>query len=164
MELYKIDSAILKILDDGIVIDEETGEVLFDSDNFDELIVDRNTKWESIGLYIKNLTADAVQIKAEEKALYDRRKIHERKAERLKQYLLHSMELVGDRKFETSKLAVNLRKTSSVVVDDLSKIPQKYIKKKEEISADKAAIKKAISSGEEIDGARIIEKNSIGVK
>ena len=164
MELYKIDSAILKILDDGLVADEETGEVLFDSGSLDELIADRVTKWENIGLYIKNLTADAEKIKAEEKALCERRKAAEKRAESLKKYLLGSMELVGDRKFETPRLAVSLRKSSSVFVDDLNKIPQKFIKRKEEVSADKAAIKKAINAGEEVAGARIVERNSIGVK
>ena len=72
MNLYQIDAEILK------VIDFETGEVL-DEDKLEELQMSKNEKIENILLYIKNLNADAEIIKAEEKALAERRKAKENK-------------------------------------------------------------------------------------
>lgn len=164
MELYKLDSAILKVLDDGFFADEETGEVLFDAENFEKLIQDREEKWENICLYIKNLEAYAKAIKAEEQALSARRKSAENKAENLKNYLLGSMELVGDKKFKTARAEATLRKASSVAIDNMDLIPEIYLKRVESVSPNKVEIKKALKAGEEIAGARLIEKNSIGVK
>jgi hypothetical protein len=43
----------------------------------------------------------------------------------------------------------------SVVIDDLSKVPTKFQHPKIEVTVDKTAIKKAIQSGEKVDGAHI---------
>lgn len=163
-KLYEIDHAVLEVLDNGFSVDEETGEILWDDENFDSLIKDRNAKLEATGLYIKDCEAEASKIKAEEKALAERRKVHERKAERLKAYILSSMETMGDKKFETPRVAINLRKTTSVIVEDMGKLPEDFIKIKTDLSPDKVAIKKAIKSGQEVIGARIEEYNSVGIK
>ena len=60
MTLYEIDNAILGCVDD------ETGEVI-DFDKLDKLTMQREQKLEGAALAVKNLTAEAEAIKAEEK-------------------------------------------------------------------------------------------------
>lgn len=59
--LYEIDNAILNCCD------QETGEII-DIEALDALMMQRTEKIEGIALYIKNLTADAADYKAEKEA------------------------------------------------------------------------------------------------
>ena len=79
MTLYEIDQALLAC------IDMETGEV--DIEKYEQLAEEKDKKIENIACYYKALTAEAEAIKAEEKALAERRKVKENKAESLKKFL-----------------------------------------------------------------------------
>ena len=76
--LYQLDEAIDAVISGGFVVDEETGEVLFDCENLDALREQRNAKLEAVALYIKNLDAEAAAIRAEVAALAARQKAAER--------------------------------------------------------------------------------------
>ena len=165
MKLYEINNDILNLLENDMVADEETGEVIWDADNFDSLIQNRDEKWENCGLFIKNLNAEIDSLKAEEKNLKQRRQVKEKKVQRLSDYLRYSMQLTDDRKFETAKVVLSLRKSKRVEVDDIEKLPKEFIKEKVEISADKTKLKDAIDKhGMEIDGARIVENDNLNIK
>lgn len=108
MSIYDIDAAIVALVDD------ETGEVT-DEEAFDALQMARDEKVENIGLYFKDLQAEAKAIKDEEAALAARRKAAEAKVERLKNlldYALHGS------KFATPRLKVSYRKSQTVEVSD----------------------------------------------
>ena len=62
MNIYEIDSAILAC------VDSETGEVI-DIEKLAELQVERERKIESVACWVKNLTANAQNIREEEKVL-----------------------------------------------------------------------------------------------
>lgn len=160
--LYELDQAVLTVLDGGLVYDAESGEIYWDEDNFDQLEIERNDKMESVALYIKSLDAEASAIRAEEKALADRRSIKERKAERLRDYLTRSMENFGDTKLETPRVALSFRKSESVEIADESLLPPCYCKTK--VTPDKTAIKKAIKAGEVINGASLVERQNLQIK
>lgn len=108
MTLYEIDSAIVGLVDD------ETGEIT-DEQLFDALQMERDAKIENIGLYYKDLTAEAKAIKEEEQALAARRKAAEAKAERLKHLLDYALQ---GQKFSTPRLKVSYRKSQTVEVSD----------------------------------------------
>lgn len=162
--LYELDKAIFEVLEYGMAVDEETGEIVWDEDTLDNLIEELDTKRENVGLYIKNLNADIDMFKAEEKNLKERRQVKESKVERLKDYLTRSMWLTGDRLLETPKIKLSFRKSTSVDVDDVEKLPKEYIKEKIEISADKTLLKKALQAGEEIEGATLKETQNLQIK
>lgn len=67
MKLYEIDRAIAGVLEDGLVIDEETGEVLFDEDGFDQLDAARSDKMEAVGIFIKGLASDAAELRSKKR-------------------------------------------------------------------------------------------------
>lgn len=153
MNLFEIEKEILSC------IDMETGEII-DIEKLDQLEMDRERKIENIALWIKNLLSDAEALKAQKQTFADRQKAAENKAESLKKYL--SAYLDGQ-KFSTDKVAVSFRKTSSVNITDMSKIPEAFLKFAEP-TVDKMAIKNAIKAGDAVSGAEVIESNSISIK
>lgn len=153
MNLFEIEKEILSC------IDMKTGEII-DIEKLDQLEMDRERKIENIALWIKNLLSDAEALKTQKQTFADRQKAAENKAESLKKYL--SAYLDGQ-KFSTDKVAVSFRKTSSVNITDMSKIPEAFLKFAEP-TVDKMAIKNAIKAGDVVSGAEVIESNSISIK
>ena len=164
LSLYEIDKAVVTVLDDGLVFNEETGEIVFDADNLDALETERNAKLEGVALYIKSLEAEAEAMKAEEKALAERRAVREKKAERLRRYLADSTQALGDTKLETPRVSLSFRKSEAVVIEDQAALPVEYIKVKMTETPDKTAIKKAIKSGATVEGAALVENKNLQIK
>jgi hypothetical protein len=160
--LYTIDQAVLTLLDNGLVFDAETGEVLFDEDNFDQLEIERQAKLEAVALYVKGLEAEAAAIRAEEKALAERRQAKERKAERLREYVARSMRMFGDSKLETARVALSFRRSEAVKIMNERRIPHGFLIMKPSI--DKTAIKKALKAGQEVNGAILVERQNLQIK
>lgn len=152
-KLYEINAEIENC------INLETGEIE-DFEKFEKLQIDKATKIENIALWHKNLISDAEQYKAEKIAFAEKQKQAENKAESLKNYL--DLILQGE-PFKTVKVNCTYRKSKSVEVSDIGKIPSEYLKYAEP-TADKTAIKKAIESGQAIDGASLVEKANIQIK
>lgn len=163
MNLYEIDRALQDVLDGGMIVDMESGEVLFDSDNLDALEGELDTKMEGCGVYLKGLIADAEALANEEKSLHTRRIIAEKKAERMKKYIRDVLTDRYDGKFETPKVGLSLRKSSKVVVDNQGLVPIGYLKMKQTIEVDKTAVKKALQNGEEIPGVSLEVNQNVRV-
>lgn len=152
--LYTINAELLNLTD------SETGEIT-DWSAFEALQLARDEKIENIALYHKNLLAEAAALKAEEKSFAERRKRAENKAYSLKRYLDTALQ---GQKFNTVKVAISYRKSTSVEVDEtklsanwLREIPATHV-------VDKVEIAKALKAGEEIDGAKLVENNNIQIK
>ena len=160
--LYEIDQAVLSVLDTGLVFDEETGEVLFDEDNFAQLEGERNAKLEAVAIYVKSLDAEAAAMKAEESALRKRREVRERKAERLRKYVADSMTLFGDSKLETPRVALSFRKSEAVEITDANALRPDFWKYT--AAVDKSAIKKAIKAGEIVEGAEVVTRQNLQIR
>lgn len=152
MKLYEINEAILAC------IDPETGEA--DCEKLDELLMMREEKLENLALWVKDLKAEADAIKAEEKALAERRQAKERKAESIKAYL---EKVLAGEKFETSRAVCSFRKSQKVEISDITKIPDDYLRYSAP-TADKAAIKAAIKDGISIEGAELVDSVSMTIK
>lgn len=163
--LYEIDYNLYQLLENEMVVDEETGEILFEESDIDNLLLSRDQKLENTACYIKNLMSDIDQIKAEEKSLKERRQTKEKKVERLKSYLANSMLLFGDKKFETPRVALSFRKSKQVEIEPNAHLPQEYVKVKVEESPDKTKLKDAIlKQGIVIDGVKVVEKENLQLK
>lgn len=153
MTLYEIDQELLSC------IDAETGEVI-DAEKLNSLQMERETKIESVALWIKDLKAEAEALKAEKQAFADRQKAAENKAESLKNWL---SEALNGEKFKTTKVAVSFRKTKSVLVDSVYDLDAKYVKYKDP-DPDKKAIREAIEAGQTVKGAQLVENVSVTIK
>lgn len=155
--LWEIDKAIM---DWEMEIDPETGEVL-NYEELDNLNIERDKKIEGIGLYFKNISAEAEMVKAEAKNLTERYKRLENKAESLKKYLTYALQ--GE-KFSTPRLAVSYRKSESVEIGQDFVYNKKWCDVQTTYKPDKKKIKDAIKSGKKVAGAKIVEKQNISVK
>lgn len=161
MSLYEIDQALLEC------IDTDTGEIL-DFERLDELQLAREAKLENMGLYIKNLLAEASAIREEEKALAERRKAKENRAESLKAYL--SRVLDGSN-FETARVKMSFRSSQSVnIEDEQSVIHWLESNNLEEAltyslpKISKTAVGKLLKEGTEIQGAVLQDNNNLQIK
>jgi hypothetical protein len=152
--LYEINEQLLNLTD------SETGEIT-DWSAFEALQLARDEKIENIALYHKNLLAEAAALKAEEKSFAERRKRAENKAESLKKYLATSL---NGSKFNTTRVSISYRKSTSVDVLDVEKLPEAYRKTVTTVSADKTAIGAALKAGELVDGATLVRKNNLSIK
>jgi len=153
MKLYEIDAEIMGLIDD------ETGEIL-DVERFDELSGERDAKVENICLWIKNLKAEAEALKAEKDAFAQRQKVAENKMNSLKEFVSRYLEGCS---FKTTKVNVSFRKSETLEISDVYKIPEDFLKYKEP-DVDKTALKKAIKEGASVEGAEIVEKLNIQIK
>lgn len=153
--LYEIDEQILEC------IDKETGEVI-DPEKLTELQIERNHKIESVALWYKNLLSDAEQYKAEKQNFADKEAKAKAKAESLKKWL--DTALSGEAfKAESGRVAITYRRSEQVIIDDVSKVNENFLKYSEP-TVDKVALKKAIKDGEEVGGAHIEINNNIQIK
>ena len=155
--IFEIDQEIMNL------IDPETGELL-DYDRFLELDMERNKKIENMALWHKSLCAETEAIKNEIKSLSERAKVKENRAQSLKNYL---SKILNGQKFETPKCKVSYRKSSALELDDeeyfLSHAKEKYLTRKPPVP-NKKAITEAIKAGEEVEGAKLVEKTNISIK
>lgn len=153
MNIYEIDSQILSC------IDEETGEIL-DTERLEKLIQDRQNKIESVACWYKNVVAEAEAIKAEIAVLKIRKEHDEKLAENLRNYLSN---VLDGEKFKTPKVSISYRKSSSVEVDDVYKLPDEFLTYKAP-EPKKSLIRSAVKAGQKFEGVRIVEKNNIQIK
>lgn len=161
MNLYQINELIERAFESAV--DPETGEIfdLVAYVELDKLEMMKEEKIENLLLWIKNLNAEAIAIKAEEKVLEGRRKCAERKAESLKEYV---EKVLDGEKFATPKTSVSWRKSEvAEYTGDVRKLPECCIRYKEpEVS--KSELKKLLKGGATIPGARLVTKNNMSIK
>ena len=161
MTIYEIDNRIAKL------VDQETGELL-DYDAFAQLAMERDAKIENMALWYKDLTAEAKAIREEEKALAERRKSAENKAERLKAYL---DEALAGESYKSAKVAVSYRKSTAVEVSN----EEEAVEELEEGCYDsclqyqapkivKAELAKLLKGGVTIPGAELVERSNIQIR
>ena len=160
MKLYEINMAIMEC------VDTETGEIL-DFEKLDALNMAREEKIESLGLWVKTLDAEASAIREEEKALAERRRVKENKAERLRAYLA---DVLGGCSFETARVKMTFRTSTSLNVTDEMGLIEWLEKNHDECvkyatpTIAKSEVTKLLKSGIEIPGAELATKQNLQLK
>lgn len=157
MTLFEIDKAIQ---DFEFEVDEETGEIL-NPNALEELEMAREQKIENVGLYIKNLEAEATAVENQEKIFADRKKRIRKKIEGLKGFLGYALD---GQKFKTDRVEMSFRKSESVLVKDEYLVPDNLCDFTMVRKPNKTAIKSALKNGEEIMGVELIEKKNVQIK
>lgn len=165
--LYEINKEITELLEsnfgaDEEIVNSETGEITTIEEKLNELEMDFNTKIENIACYIKNLSSDIAAIKEEEQRLAKRRRAKENLVESLKRYATSNLVEMGYNKFESPRACLSFRKSSVVVIDDGTKLEDKYLNIK--VEPNKALLKEALQIGIRFDGVRIEERVNLQVK
>ncbi|WP_421924865.1 siphovirus Gp157 family protein [Lysinibacillus capsici] len=119
-------------------------------------------KLEAYAMVIKNIESDVEGIKSEEKRLAERRKIIENGITRMKQAIAETLQGSGQDKVKTEKFTFSFRKSSKVEISDIDSLPQQFIKVERTISRSELA--KALKAGEQIEGAQLVENQSLQIK
>lgn len=159
--LYELDHTIRTILENGFMLDEETGEYK-GSEDLDALQMERGSKVESVALYLKEIECFGDRLSEESKRLAERSKAYQNKAERIRNYLIESMQGAGEKAFETVKVKLGIRSSTRVETDDT--LPQEWKAAKVSMTPDKVKIKEALKHGVEIPGAKLVTAYSLQVK
>ena len=167
MKLYEIATdyrTFLEAVENGEIPEEAIADTL---ESITALLED---KADNIACMIKNMTAEAAAIKAEEQNLAERRKTKEKQIERMKAYLSDTLQLNNIAKLETARNKISFRKSESVKVDNEADFikwaennNREYLTYKEP-TIDKTTIKQAIKEGWEVYGAHIETKMNMQIK
>ena len=143
-------------------IDEQTF-----ADTLEGLSGELEIKATNVAMFIRNLEASADAIKVAEKAMADRRKLIESKANRLKEYLLENVVRTGITKIESPHFVLSVRKNPPAVdVFNQDMIPDEYfdIPEPPAPSLNKNRLKEDLKAGVVIDGARLTAGQSLSIK
>jgi len=152
---------VQKLMDMDIE-DQQTFE-----DTLESLTGDLEVKATNVAMFLRNLEASADAIKVAEKAMADRRKSLEAKADRMRQYLLDNMLRTGISKIDCPYFALSIRKNPpSVEVINQGMIPDEYFDIPEPLPAvlNKNRLKEDLKAGVVIEGAKLTSGSSLQIK
>lgn len=132
-----------------------------------DLTTERKIKIEGCCRFIRELESRAVARREEAKRLNARAEIAENAAERVKEFLLKAMQLVGAKKEDTEHFTVTVKNNGGkapMTVDD-DKVPAAYTTLETEIKIDKERIRAELESGAKLPFARLGERGTqLGIK
>ena len=124
-----------------------------------------DSKIEAYYAVIERLKTNSDLLKKEERRIKVRRQSLDAQILRLKQNavgLLRASEVVsGEARVNTGRITAWVRSTPSVEIDEGVTLSPEFMREEVKISVDKIALKSALKSGEEIDGARLRYSDSI---
>ncbi len=156
--LYELKDKYLKLLE----MATEEDAALF-QDTLESLEGAIEDKAEKIVCVLKEMEGDINTIKAEEKRLKERRQALEKKKEHLRWYLQDELEVMNIPRLKTARFTISLRDNApkvNVIDEDL--IPFNFIKTS--YAVDKKAVKEALESGQEVEGATLVKERGISIR
>lgn len=164
MKLYEISQGMIDTLD---IFLESDGNDL-DKENYSEIMLflrdELKNKSSSLLKYIQDLQAKSKIAKEEADRLLKLSRARLNKAERLKSYLVSTLQALEMKKIETDLGSYGLRRSPAVDVYDMSVLPDEFIRVTEEKKADKEKIKEYIKANGELKGARIVDNYSLQIR
>ena len=141
--------------------DENLKELVINS--MKELECDLSTKVENIVRLIKNLQAEVEALKTEEERLARERKTRENKIKNLQGYLFDTISGLEKREVKGGIFTVSIKKNPpKAVVEELNAIPKQFIVNTP--SVDKKMLKEALKNGEIIEGAKLVQEESLKIR
>lgn len=161
MKLYEIDQALLDLTD------PETGEIL-DISAFNALQMERERKLEGMGCWIKDMDAEIDALKREEDALRMRR---QKTMNRRHQIWTYLRQMLNGEKLKTARVAISYRKNPPSVKMEDEEAVFRWAQENGRgdllritAALDKTRLKEAISAGEVIPGAEVVQEIGMVIK
>ena len=149
-------------------IDEETGEIK-NADILEEfekeLQIQLATKGAGIIRAYRNTEALINGTKTEIERLTKAKKVLENRNKQFKDWVLRNMEIMGVKKIETELGTMSIRKGSGAIeIYDEKLLDEKFFVENIEKKVSKVLITEAINKGKEVQGAKLVFKNSLTIK
>ena len=164
MKLYEIRNGMIDTLD--IFLESEQTEM--DRENYNDIMEylkeELKSKSSDLIKYIRNLELENTVTKLEIERLEDLKKGKEKKIKSIKSYIKEILLDLDKKKVETELGNLSLRKTTSVEITDISKIPKEYLVVKEEVTPSKKLIGDSLKKNILIDGTVLKEDYSVLIK
>lgn len=160
MKLYQISDAIRQALD-HIELDEETGEIL-SADELHAVEAEAADKIEATALYLRELDAEAKAAKEEADRMLARVKSMQKRSDYLKAMLLEALHATG--KVKTARVSVSIRTSKAIEVADGVTLPDAFVTVRTTTTPNKTALKEAIEAGADIEGVRLVERESVQIR
>lgn len=110
------------------------------------------------------LAGDLQKIESEIERLNEKKKSIENNIKRLNLRLGDCLYSMNTTKYSAGTYTVYRRETEQIIIDDLLKIPAKFMKTRVSAMPNKTLIKESIKAGEEIAGAHLQTNQSITIK
>lgn len=158
MKLYQLTDNYLRVQE---LLEENKTEAV--EDTLDALTDGFHDKAENIVKIIKSLAADAEMAGKEAKRLLKRKQALENNVQKLKTYLQTEMERMEIRKINSTLFTIQIQKNpASVEIVDEALLKPFFLLQEPKI--DKKRIAEILKSGEEVEGARLVESESIRIR
>lgn len=147
----KFDAIVAMIEDDDNGIDEQ---VLIDT--LESIELDRDLKLDNLATLIERNNAYINAYAEKQKKLQAAKKQLQTANDRFQWYMTQTMDHAGMKELKTENHMLRPRNyNASVVVDDASVIPDRYMVTKTTVTPNKTAIRKALKAGEEVPGVHV---------
>lgn len=152
------------VIDGSLVIDEETGEVLFEPSDLEAMAADTAEKFLAVRIKAGDYRAQAANLRELAKALGDSAKAADKRADSLEAYMLNCAKAVGG-EIKTGTITVRVRKCPpSVEVLEEAQIPEAFWTEKTVRSINKTLIKNTIIGGGYVPGCSLVNNCRVEVK
>lgn len=174
MSLYKLDQTMKEVIESGFTFDEETGEVLFTTDDINELQMSIDEKINNIVGYIKDLNIEVKNLKSISNEYKERAAEKEKKVEKLREYLDNFMTSNSLEKKEVLNGIVSYRNSTATdiydeqalmkYIEEHKELEDRYIKK--EIKFSKTEIGNDLKANEtlEIAGVQLVSNKNLQIR
>lgn len=162
--LHEIADSYRRVIESGFDYDEETGEILWDESDIDRLEGMVRDKVEACALWVKDQRALAKAMRDEERALADRRRAVEARADRIERYLADHLQELPSGRLETPRVSVRPQRSSAVRVVDESAVPDFLKRVKTEVSVDKSAVGRLLRAGRGVPGCELEDRTGVVIK
>lgn len=140
------------------------------ADTLESISGDLTTKSQNVAFVIRNLEGMVEQIGVAVEAMQARAKAIQKRAERVREYLLMNMQMAGVQKIECPYFSLAVRENpAKVIVDDEKQIPAAYMTDPApppppEPKPDKKLIAKALKDGHDVPGCRLERGKRLEIK
>lgn len=152
------------VIEGGMVVDTETGEVLFDCENLDALQMRAADKFLATKCYAEEQRGKADRLRALASAMVESAKGFEKKADRVDAYMLRCAKEAGG-EIATDSITVRVSKCPpSVQIIEEGKIPEEYWTEKVTRTPNKKLIKNTIKAGGSVAGACLVQNEKVEVR
>jgi hypothetical protein len=152
----------------ALCVDEDG---VLDVEKMDAITCAFNDKASALAAFILNLEAEVGQIDKHLEAVSLKRQERLKKIESLKVYLSNAMNAAGVFKVVSADKTLNVKfekeRDTSVEVDDLSKVPERFLNEQKpapERTVDKTKVKAALKNGELVGGVTLLKKDRLSIK
>lgn len=158
--LYELDQEYLKVIDDMQNCEPEEFDQLLNRLN--ELDENLEIKAENYAKVMAEFKADIQTLTNEIKRLNTKKTTLQNKLNRMNSALEESLKMHNKISLKTPLFNFSFRKSQSVVVEDINKIPTEFLRHQEP-KADKLALKEYLKTNE-LDGAYIKQSESLSIR